>query len=452
MSAAFRKRFPSDGVVPGLADSGFYLLAVLVGRGAQLLAIPLLVRQLAPGDFALFDLMLVGITLMSAALLFGTDSSVAAEYAKCRLDDHGTQQALFNASCAVPMMLGASVILLLAGGHALGWVGDAGFTLWVGIACALMLSLNNCVIALLRWTTRARRAALLIAILGALPVLGSLAPFAAEGRPTLAVLQIGLLVGYILATVVCFGCSGLLLRDRIRSNTLADAAALLRRSWPMGLASLALPARRSAERFMVLALLGEAALAAYALLARIGQILEIVLQAMGNGLYPRALRSLAEPKGQRLAQQTAWLYWLISGASVAVCALVPQFIVRWIGGSSYLDYATLLAAAMCVACLSALPYCVGMSFFHTQQLRRYAGSLVATAVISVACACAGAWIFGTLGAWLFGGLLGSALCAVAFVAISERLHHVGYSIPATLLIISAFATMALAAATGLIRA
>lgn len=446
MSAAAPKRFLSDGVLAGLADSGFYLLAVIVGRGAQLLAIPLLVRWLTPVDFAMFDLMLIGITLTSAALLFGTDSSVAADYAKCEPDAHAKQQTLFKASCAVPLMLATPAALALAILQLTGWLaGATTMTWWIGLACALMLALNNCVIAWLRWTMRARRAALLIALVGALPVAASLGAFSTDGTPTLSALQIGLFAGYVLATAVCLGCAVALMRGRERGNTI-DVVGLLRRSWPMGLASLALPARRSVERFIVLLLLGETTLAAYALLARIAQVLEIVLQAMGNGLYPRALRSLAEPAGQRLAQKAAWLYWLASGTSVVVCVLIPQWVVRWIGGESYLDYAPLLAAAVGIASLSALPYCVGMAFFHTQRMHHYAFALVGTAVLSIAFASAGAWIFGTLQAWLFGGLLGSALCAFAFVGYSERLHRVGYSIPATLLILCTLAAMAIAAA------
>jgi O-antigen/teichoic acid export membrane protein len=447
MPAAAVKRYFSDGVLAGVADSGFYLLAVVVGRGAQLLAIPLLVRELAPGDFAVFDLMLVGITLAAAALLFGTDSSVAADYAQCAPDDRSAQHALFRASCAVPLMLAVPAALLLAGAQAAGWLGGAmAATWWTGATCALMLSLNNCVIALLRWTMRARRAALLIALVGALPVAGSLGVFATGGTPTLAALQAGLFAGYALATAVCFGCAAASLRKHARSGVRPGAAALLRRSWPMGLASLALPARRGAERFMVLLLLGESALAAFALLARIAQVLEIVLQALGNGLYPRALRSLAEPAGQRLARQTAWLFWLVSGVGIAVCALAPQFVVRWVAGANYLAHAPLLAASVAVASLSALPYCLGMSFFHAQRLRRYALALVGTAVFSIAGAGAGAWLFGTLAAWLFGALLASALGALAFVGLSERLHRVGYALPATGLILCALAAMAAASA------
>jgi O-antigen/teichoic acid export membrane protein len=446
MRADLRKRFLSAGVLPGLADSGFYLLAVVIGRGAQLLAIPLLVRQLAPGDFALFDLMLVGITLASAALLFGTDSSVAADYAKCDAADRSAQAALFRASCNVPMMLATVAALLLGGLHASGSVaGGTALTLWIGGACALMLSLNNCVIALLRWTTRARRAAMLIALVGMLPVLGSLSTFAMDGPTPLLALQIGLFVGYLVATALCFGTAVALLRHTEWHAHGPSAIELLRRSWSMGIASLALPARRSAERFIVLALLGDSALAAYALLSRIAQVLEIALQAMGNGLYPRALRALAQPMGQQLALQTARLYWVASGASIAVCALAPQQVLRWIGGPAYLDSAHLLATAMAIASLSALPYCLGMSFFHTQRLRSYALALLGSAALTVACACAGAWVFGTLAAWLFGALLGASVSALGFVGLSERMYRVGYSLPATLSILCAFAATAIAA-------
>lgn len=423
-------RSPRSGaMLAGIADSGVYLAAVVIGRGAQLLAIPALTRWLSPADFAIFDLMLVFITLLSAALLLGTDSGVAAEYAKCDAHDHQTLHGIFAASCAVPMALGFIVAALLGCVQLLGLVdGSSAYAMWICLACALMLSLNNCLIGLMRWTARARLAALLIAMVGAVPVLGAVSIFVLGGPARLLSLQTGLLSGYAVATVLCFLLCGKSFRLAGATASATRIRALLKQSWPMGVASLALPGRRSAERFVVLALLGEQALATYALLARIAQVLEIALQALGNGLYPRALRALDEAEGRRLAVQTLQLFWIASFGGLLLSVLASTPLVAWVGGAAYTASAHLLPASIAMACLAALPYCAGMAFFHTRRIGLYATVLMLTAVVAVLAASVGVFASASLSAWLVGGLAGSSVLSVWFIGLSEKAHPVGYSV------------------------
>ena len=411
----------------GLADSTFYLAATVVGRGAYFLALPVLVRVLAPAEFGRFDLALVAITLLATALLLGTDSAVAPDYARCAPDDRPRLRALFLASCQWPLVAAVAVLVMLGlvqlGGQlSAELVGAA----WMVAACGLLTALENCVVGLLRWTTRARLAAVLMALTGALPLLGALAAAWSMPPATMPGMLAGYLAGHAVAAAVAAGAAHRVLGGLAGARPSIALAPLLRQSWTLGLASLAGPARRSIERILVLHVLGDAALAAYSVLARLAQVLEIALQSLGNGYYPRALRQLDMPEGRQLAVHALLLFFGISMAGVLVFAVLPGPLLAWLGGKAFVGDARLLAVTGAMASLAALPYCAGMGYFHRRRLALYAGMLLATAVASVLLGWAGMALAGNLAGWCLGLLAGAALGAVAFLHGSERLHPVGY--------------------------
>jgi O-antigen/teichoic acid export membrane protein len=425
----------------GLVDSAFYLVATVVGRAAQLLALPLLVRMLPAAEFGAFDLALVTVTLVATALLMGTDSGVAPEYARCDPADLPAIQSIFASSCRVPLVLWASACAFMALVQASGLAPREFFPgAWLIAVCALLFSLLGCLVGLLRWTMRARSAAGLTAIMGVVPLGGALlAGWLLEAPSSLDMLA-GLAVGYALAAGLAVAVSLPVLRGLASTRPAFAVIELLKRSWTMGAASLAGPLRRSAERLIILALLGEVALAAYAVLARVSQVLEIVLQALGNGLYPRALRLLADDAGKQLAVQSLRLFWIASMAGVLVCALGAPFLLELMGGSAFAGSPYLLPVAAAAACLAALPFSAGMAYFHSKRIALYAGMLMLTSLASLLFAWAGAWVTQSLAGWCAGLLAGSALIGVAFIHVSERLHPVGYR---TRTVALAFAVLAL---------
>lgn len=410
----------------GLVDSIFYLAASIVGRGAQLLAVPFLVRMLSPTEFGQFDLALVSVTLVATALLMGTDSGVAPDYARCDPQDLPSIRNIFVASCQVPLVLGAGACALLGLAHLSG-MGAAGFfrAAWLILLCALLSSLLSCLVGLLRWTTRVKRAATLAALMGVIPLAGALAVAFMMPRPSAVDMLAGLAMGFAVATVISAALSLEILRGLGASRATQGAIALLKKSWTLGAASLATPARRSAERLVILALLGESALAAYAVLARLSQVIEICLQALGNGLYPRALRLLDGADGKELAVRSLRLFWIASIAAVLAFAAGASPLVQWMGATAFTASPYLLPIVAVVACLSALPFCSGMGYFHQQRIALYALMLMSTGLVSLATATAGAWITQSLAGWCLGLLAGSAACSFAFVYVSEKLHPVG---------------------------
>lgn len=427
----------------GLRDSFLYLMATAVGRGSLILAVPLFTRLLPAGDFGHLDLMMAAITLVCAALLFGTDSGVAAEYATCDPADARRLGRLFRLACTVPCLLALAAAAVLGLVQMAGWLDRAmARSAWLILACGWLLALSNCAIALLRWTARARQAALLLGLLGAAPILAAAA--AVLFAPSLLAAQIGLATGYLAATALCLLLSGQHLGpgSALPASGLQEARALLALSWPMGLASLALPMRRSSERVLVLALLGESALAAYAVLTRMAQVVEIGLQAIGNGFYPRALRALAEPGGQRLAVRTLQLFWLASLVATLAAAVGAGPLVALYAGPGYAAAAPLLPAAVAIACLAALPYCAGMAFFHARRIGLYAALLVLGAALVLAVAAGALQIEPTLLSWFYATLGAAALVSCVFLAVAERIRPVGYSLVqglTALVLLAAFA-------------
>jgi len=249
----------------------------------------------------------------------------------------------------------------------------------------------------------------------------------------------GLAVGYGAATVIALALSLDLLRGLGSAQPAFGVAALLQRSWTMGIASLASPARRSAERLLILALLGESALAAYAVLARLSQVLEICLQALGNGLYPRALRLLADEGGKELAVRSLRLFWIASMAGVMAFTLGAPTLLELIGAKAYSGSPYLLPMVAAASCFAALPFSAGMSYFHAHRIALYAGMLMLTGFASLALAWTGAWTSQSLAGWCAGILAGNTLLAIAFVQLSEKLYPVGYRLGATAIAFSALA-------------
>ena len=411
----------------GFSDSAFYLGATLIGRGAHFLALPLLVRVMPPEQFGRLDLALVAVALVTTALLMGTDSGVAPEYARTATDDCPRLRGIFLASCQLPVLAGGAALLGVGLAHWSGaapahWFDLGGFV----VACALLAALENCVVGLLRWTAQPRTAAVLIALNGVLPLAGVLAVAWYWPEPSITTMLAGLLAGHSLAVALNALSAKQVLRGMTGSRPVISLPTLFLDSWTLGLANLAGPTRRVSERLLVLSLLGEDALAAFAVLARVAQVLEIALQSLGNGYYPRALRKLDQPEGRQLALYAFQLYLMASVAGVLVLALAAAPVLSLMGGAVFEGDPRLLPVMGAFAAMSALPFCAGMAYYHRRQLALYSRMLLLSAVASLALGWAAMTARGTLAAWCLGLLGGSVLMAIVFLHASERLHPVGY--------------------------
>lgn len=418
---------PASGKWAALADSGFYLAAATVGRGAHLLSVPVLVRLLPAPQFALFDTALVLITLLATALLLGTDSGAAARYARTRLEDTAALRGIFVASLQVPLGLGLCAASLMGVLHVVGVLGRLGPTIpWLIVLIAVAIAIGSCVVGLLRWTTRARSGAFLIGFNGIVPMLVALG-IALEGPASNQQLLAGFLGGQIVAMSVSLAFAWRVVGGFGGASSRVRPQALIASSWTLGVASLAAPGRRAVERLLVLGLLGESALAAYAVLARLAQVLEIALQSLGNGYYPRALRTLDEASGQRLAVLALYLFFGATLFAMVVASFAARPVLMLMGGEMVQLPPNLLLMMLAVGALSALPFCAGMAYFHAEKLAHYAGMVLLASLLSLAFGVAAALMVASLQAWVIGLLAGHIVAAMVFLRTSERMHACGYT-------------------------
>ena len=297
----------------GIVDTALQVFATTGVRFALVLAIFVLSRFVSNAEIATYDLFVVASSILLILLTFGLDSGLAI------VTQTGDETERANYLwLALGICTGLALILYLplkygAASLGLGDLFDARI-----FTAAYLYAIGNAIMLLLfsyyRWLGNARVASLIII---AANVIGfACAAVAFASALTVNAFVNGLLVG----NLVGVGAAILFVFKRIpfphhvlgSGGWRRHTGTLFSMSWPFGVASLLLIARRAVDRMIIISTGLAALLGAYALVSRSGEVAAFFLALPALGFAPIVIRDHLTDAGQKVARYLYVGYFALS--------------------------------------------------------------------------------------------------------------------------------------------
>jgi O-antigen/teichoic acid export membrane protein len=411
----------------GLLDTLLQVAATTGVRFLLVAAIFVLSGFVSDAEIASYDLFVVASSILLILLTLGLDSGLATVAA---IDDAGEQLAYLWVSLALCLLLTTALYLPLRFGS--GALGLASlfdvrvFTAAYGYAAA------NAVMTLLfsynRWLGKAVSASIIILVSNLISFAAAGIAFAAYGSVTAfihgllagSVVGIGLVLVYLSVTAP--------IPDSIRQAAYFKRVAvdLVRLSWPFGVASFALIARRAIDRALILAIGLSGLLGAYALVSRTGEVAAFFCALPAMGLAPIVVREYDSAGGQRVAR-ILYMGYLALTALILGCAAALWFHY----GASLFPENARSAATVFLAMLAANLFftettVAGFGFIIVQRTWLVAALSLLFILVNLAVAVPLAWLGQGLEAVAAGYLLASLAHSSLMIYLSERKVKFGY--------------------------
>ena len=287
----------------GIVDTALQVFATTGVRFALVLAIFVLSRFVSNAEIATYDLFVVASSILLILLTFGLDSGLAVV---AQTDSEAERATYLWLALGICVSLALILFFPLRYGAASLGLGEL-FDVRIFTA-AYLYAIGNAVMLLLfsyyRWLGNARTASLIII---AANVIGfACAAFAFAAEPTVNAFVNGLLVG----NLVGVGATILFVYRRIEFPLQAIDSGDWRRhiitlfsmSWPFGIASFLLIARRAVDRMIIVSTGLAALLGAYALVSRSGEVAAFFLALPALGFAPIIIRDHLTDAGQKVAR------------------------------------------------------------------------------------------------------------------------------------------------------
>lgn len=287
----------------GFFDTALQVFATTGVRFALVFAIFVLARFVSNDEIATYDLFVVASSILLILLTCGLDSGLAIV---TQTNDETDRAAYLWLSLG--MCLALAIILYLPlryGAKSLGL--ESMFDARIFTA-AYLYAVGNSMMLLLfsyyRWLGNARLASLIIILANIIGFMCAAFAFVAES--TILAFVNGLLIGNFLGAAAAIGF--VLRRVKFPSDVLNSsgwrhfAFTLISMSWPFGVASLLLIARRAVDRAIIVSTGIAALLGAYALVSRSGEVAAFLFALPAMGFAPIIIRDHATEAGQKVAR------------------------------------------------------------------------------------------------------------------------------------------------------
>ena len=419
----------------GFFDTVLQVFATTGVRFALVLAIFILSRFVSNDEIATYDLFVVASSILLILLTCGLDSGLVIV---ARTDDAQDQAVYLWLALAICLVLSLILYLPLRFGAASLGLGSI-FDVRVFTA-AYLYAVGNAMMTLLfsyyRWLGNARAAALIIIMANIVGFLCAAFAFSSERSVVAFVdgLLIGTLIG-VVAAVVYVLRQVEFPRHRINSaNARRFVTTLISMSWPFGIASLLLIARRAVDRTIIVSTGLAALLGAYALVSRSGEVAAFLFALPALGFAPIIIRDHATDAGQKIARG---LYLGYVGLSVAVMLVGVSL---WMAFGEALfpanvrDAAPVFLALLAGNLLFTETTVAGFGFVIVQRTWLVAVLSLLFIVVNVAVAVPLSMVGYGLEAVAAGYLVASYVHSTAFIYLSEKHVRFGYPLHAIILI------------------
>ena len=410
-----------------MLDSLLQVTATTGVRFALILAIFVLSRFVSNAELATYDLFVVASSILLILLTLGLDSGLVVV---ARTFDYEEQAAYLWLSLAMSLALSLMLYLPLRYGAAsLGLDGLFDERIFT---TAYLYAVANAFMMLLfsyhRWLGKAFTASVIIVAANAIGFVSATIAFVIKG--TVAAFIDGLLFGslagalFVLAHVILTVPFPSMLRSRDTRKGLARSLVMM--SWPFGVASFVLIARRALDRAIILAMGMSNVLGAYALVSRSGEVAAFLFALPALGFAPIIVRDHAKPAGQHIARL------LYGGYLVLALVVMVTAVALWdhFGATLFPENARAAAPVFLALLASNLFFTettvAGFGFVIVQRTLSVAAISLLFIVVNVAVAVPLSMMGYGLPAVAAGFLVSSFVHSSLFIYLSEKHTRFGY--------------------------
>ncbi len=411
----------------GMIDTLLQVLATTGVRFALVLAIFVLSRFVSNEEIATYDLFVVASSILLILMTFGLDSGLAVV---ANTADIAEQETYLWLSLIVSLLLALLLYLPLRfGATALG-LGDI-FDVRI-FTTAYLYACANAVMTLLfsyyRWLGKAFVASLIVVFSNVIGFVAAAIAFAT--KPTVAAFVDGLLIGsffgVLAALIYVFRDTNIplpLKNARLRRQFLKTLIAM---SWPFGVASFLLIARRAIDRALILAIGLSGFLGAYALVSRTGEIAAFVFALPAIGFAPIIVKEYLTNNGQHIARLLYKGYFVFS-LLIMIAATLTWFCY----GTALFPEAARPAAPIFLTLLASNLFftettVAGFGFVIVQRTWAVAILSLLFITVNLLVAIPLSFIGYGLEAVAAGFLIASFVHSTLFIYLSEKQLHFGY--------------------------
>jgi O-antigen/teichoic acid export membrane protein len=429
----------------GFFDTALQIFATTGVRFALVLAIFVLSRFVSNDDIATYDLFVVASSILLILLTCGLDSGLAIV---AQTDDDVHRAAYLWLALGMCFALSLTLFLPLRFGASslgLGSIFDARI-----FTAAYLYAVGNAMMILLfsyyRWLGNARTASLIIIMANIIGFLCAAFAFSAE-RSIVGFVH-GLLIGNLVGVAAAIAFIFRRVEYPKHRVSSADwqrfALTLISMSWPFGIASLLLIARRAVDRAIIMSTGLAALLGAYALVSRSGEVSAFLFALPALGFAPIIIRGHATDAGQTVARG---LYLGYFGLSVLIMLISLSL---WLAFGNSLfpanarDAAPIFLALLAGNLMFTETTVAGFGFVIVQRTWLVAALSVLFIMVNVLVAAPLSMAGYGLKAVAAGYLLASYVHSTLFIYLSERHIHFGYPLRAIVMVKTAIIAIILA--------
>lgn len=413
-------------VKKGLNDSKYYLIANIGNKALAFLIIPILATTVGVEQFAIYDLFLIISGIINIIILLGIDSGISILLAESK-DDDNALSFLYVSTLAISLSILLFLALLL--GIIFLYI-DELFLLnreiWMYIILyELFTIISYHTFNFLRWRERAKQASFVTLFSYISGMLIGVYFLYLEGSVE-SYLQ-GLVMGLFLGSLVSLYVS----RDFIFGFKVVDNAKellkeLLKLSLPFVPTYLGNSLIFMADRVVILMLFGQYELGLYALVAKLANIPQIIMNTVTGGFLPVMLRNYETLKGKKLIRNFFHLYLILIPIAFFILYPISDIAVELFAGSAYVEGAYLLPMIL----VSLLFTYSGQANGFGYLIKRKTHHIIYIALLSVPLNYLFSLLFGYwigLEGIILGTLVVGILKTYVYTLYSEKLYSFDYS-------------------------
>ncbi|SED89478.1 lipopolysaccharide biosynthesis protein [Pseudomonas anguilliseptica] len=378
----------------------FYGLGIVLMKGISLFMLPVFTAYLAPAEYGRLEVVLA-LACIATLLLSAGLSEALYRYAGLAPNE-GERVAVLRDVFAASWLMGSAGLLC-------GWLLAAPLAAWLPgqvsayevQLLAIAVALEGCIGIPLAWLRMCDRAVSFFMLTSGKVVLQTSLTWwcLAQGQGVEGVLLAGALSSMVLAAWLAI--------DQVRVYGVAlrwqRLPSLLVYGMPMMVSGFAGFMLAGLDRWWLAAQVGEAAMAPYALAAKLALACGILLQPFSLWWYPRRFLLLKQSDGLQRTARGAVLGSILSVTACGAVGLIAPLLILWLTPSDYhqaIHYIPLLVIAMALKQMAELLNlgCYVDKHSHTQMLINIFSA--ALAVLAYACWVESYAVYGVLWAML----------------------------------------------------
>jgi len=410
-------------------DSIVYALGIIMSKGIGFLLLPVYTRLFSPQGYGIIEILSSFGIFLGAFIATGMNGSQAFYFFKARNDGSKEQAKILGAALQWRIIWGGILSLMMFAASPvlthylfLGQVPNGVFL--AAVTGVFLAQLTNHSVEVLRLLYRpwgyiaiSILEGVLSAILGIVLVISFHMGIA------------GYFIGLLLGSLITVGAGLWQTRKYLDFSTLHVSwwPSLLRFGFPLLLSGFATYVLYNADRWLINYYLGGSALGVYAIGAKFGMIILVVINSFRQAVWPIALDIMHTPEGPEFLRVTAQGYMGCGAMLAVVVTTLSPFLVTLFAAAPFHNAYPLVGILCWCPILYGFIMISGSGIWKAERTKITPGIALCSAAANILMALLLVPTYGLNGAAI-ATVLSFVVWNILTLYFSERLWHVGYPV------------------------